>query len=200
MKIIFNIIFVSIILFWNINSIFAKEKIIKKFQKKECIITNVDDGDTFDLVCSNNWKKQFINNVRTIWVNAPDIKNRSKHCYYDESKKVIEFIKNRKRKLEVEFFWKDLCKDPDKWCRNLVRIIDKNTGVDINKLLIYKWYNFSWTNFSMIPKRIKVDYFIAEKRARKNKQWLWNSCRVIYDDKYDYLNSSIPSKMTNKLN
>jgi len=191
---------ISTLILININSLQAYNKIIEKSEEKECIIINVDDWDTFDLVCNNNWEKENIYNVRTIWVNAPDIRDNSKHCYYDESRNFIEFIKNNNRILNIEFYWKDLCKDPYKGCRNLVRLIDKNTGVDINKLLISKWYNFSWTNFSMIPKNLRIEYFIAEKRAKRNNEWLWNSCEIIYDNRYNYLNSSIPSKMTNRIN
>jgi hypothetical protein len=148
-------------------------------------------------MCYNNGVKEYIYNVRTLWINAPDLDNNwNKHCYFDEAKEIIQLIKNEKRSLYIEFYWSDLCKDPYKWCRNLVRIIDKETKKDINELLVIKWYNFSWTNFSMIPNWLKAKYFIAEKLAQKNKNWLWWKCSISYNKKYNYLNSSIPVKMT----
>ena len=180
-----------------INNLYAYSNIIPSNTKKECTIINVDDWDTFDLLCNNIR----INNVRTLWVNAPDLKinwkNTYKHCYYDESKNIIEILKKKKRNLIIEFYWKDLCKDPSKWCRNLVRIIDKKSWLDINELLITKWYNFSWVKFSMIPKNLQIKYFIAEKRAKRYKKWLWWKCEILYNDQYNYFNSNFPNKMTN---
>ena len=199
MKKILTILFFLIL---NINILYAKNNsnIINKNRIKECIIIKVDDWDTFNLQCINNWDKEYIYNVRTIWVNAPDIilnwKNTKKHCFYDQSKNVIENLKKEKRKIDVEFYGKDLCKDEYKWCRNLVRLIDKKSKIDINKLLIQEWYNFSWINFSMIPLKLKSEYFIAEKIAQKNNKWLWNKCSILYDYKYNYIDSSHPIKMT----
>ena len=197
-----KILILSLIINFNfINISNAWNNILPIYSKKECTIINVDDWDTFNLSCKNNKITEYINNVRTLWVNAPDLdrnwNKEYKHCYYDESRKIINYIKNKKRLLKVEFFWSDLCKDKYKWCRNLVRIIDKKTWIDINESLISKWYNFSWINFSMIPKKIKIRYFIAEKRAKKNKVWLWWKCSISYNTEYNYLNSFIPNKMTN---
>ena len=197
-----KILIISIIFSLSIINIsIAGNNIMQINSKKECIIINVDDWDTFDLLCTNNNVKEYIYNVRTLWVNAPDLyynwNNRFKHCYYDEAKNIIELIKNKKRVLMIEFFWSDLCKDEYKWCRNLVRMIDKKTWLDINELLIIKWYNFSWIKFSMIPRKIKTRYFIAEKRAKRNKNWLWWKCEILYNDEYNYLDSHFPNKMTN---
>lgn len=166
--------------------------------KKDCTIINVDDWDTFDLKCNNGDIDEYIYNVRTLWVNAPDIGNNwNNHCFYDDARRIIQLIKIKKIKLNIEFYWSDLCKDPYKWCRNLVRIIDKLTNKDINEQLIIKWYNFSWTNFSMVPQKFKIKYFIAEKIAQKNKSWLWGKCSISYNEEYNYLNSAKPFKMTN---
>ncbi|MFK7780312.1 MAG: thermonuclease family protein [Candidatus Gracilibacteria bacterium] len=198
MDILKTLTIILIIFTYSINITNAQNNILPKNTIKECIIINIDDGDTFDLLCKN---KEYFYNVRTLGVNAPDFGNNIdknyKHCYYDEAKKIISSIKEKKIILIVEFYGSDLCKDKDKGCRNLIRIIDKNTGLDINELLIRKGYNFSWTQFSMIPKKLKAKYFIAEKRAEAEKIGLWGKCEIVYNKGYNYLDSSKPNKMTN---
>lgn len=157
---------------------------------KECIVDDVDDWDTINLLCS----KELVTNVRLLWINTPDINKTTwkEKCYYNEAKAAME--KLRWRKVNVEFFWNDLCKDSYKWCRNLVRLKDYESGQDINKTLIRKWFAFSWINFDIISKELKEDYIKTEKTAIYNKEWLWNKCKVQYF-KTEY-NSSIPDKMT----
>jgi len=171
------------------------QNILKKWAHKICKISSVDDWDTFDLECYKSKNtSEFINNVRLLWVNTADIDSDwYKHCYYDTARKAIEKIKNID--FDIEFFWEDLCKDPYKWCRNLIRIISLDNWNDINEKLISKWIWFEWTNFSMIPDEIKTNYKLAEIKAKEENKWLWKKCEIQYNWNQEE-NSSIPTKMT----
>ena len=163
----------------------------KIWDNEFCKIVKVDDGDTFTLDCTT---KQYPN-VRLLGVNAPDKNQKTgkKSCYYNEAKKYIE---NRMDRLfKVEFYGSDICKDPYKWCRNLVRLIDLEGDFDLGERMIEKWFAFSWTNFSVIPDSIHVSYDQSESFAYDKKLGLWGKCEVdFYDD--SRLNSSRPDKMT----
>lgn len=193
MKKVFLIIMVSIISWVSLSKadFILNRDIIEYWKILYCSIGEIDDWDTFDLLCGN----QYITNVRLLWVNAPDIEwpNWYKHCYYDETKNSINTI--RKRELKVEFFWNDLCLDQSKWCRNLVIITDIASWLDLNELLISKWLAFSWTNFSSIPNELKIKYIKAEYKASRNKLWLWWKCRVEYNSNVS-IDSWKPGKMT----
>lgn len=156
-----------------------------------CKIIKVDDGDTFSLDCSG---RQYPN-VRLLWVNAPDKnqKDGKKSCFYSEAKRYLE---NRKDRLyKVEFYGSDLCKDPYKWCRNLVRLIDLEGDFDLWERMIEKGFAFSWTNFSVVPQSIRAVYSQREVFAFEKWLWLWGKCEVeFYDD--SRMNSSYPDKMT----
>ncbi len=157
-----------------------------------CKIWEVDDWDTLNLDC---WEEYFAD-VRMLWMNAAD-KDQDEtwyeHCYYKEAKNVLKSVKNRE--IEVSFYWSDLCKDPYKWCRNVVRITDKQTSLDVWEIMISGGFAFSWTQFSSIPSDLKLNYMKAEKKATKSNIWLWKNCKV------DYLGSTSmdswqPNQMT----
>lgn len=188
-----TILFCHILLNANLANAFVFSRaILWVWTSSDCIIWSVDDGDTFDLFCS--WWVM-IPNVRLAWVNAPDFDSKLKigKCYYDESKNFIRAIS--KREVKADFLWSDLCKDSDKWCRNLVRLIDLKTWIDLNEMLIKQWYAFSWIQFSILPENLKITYLKAELEARRAKRWLWNKCEVDYFWN-QLVDSGIPSKMT----
>lgn len=121
--------FTAIILFLcliSYSEVFAAS-IEKVGENDFCKIAKVDDGDTFDLDCTGNYYP----NVRLLGVNTPDLEqqSRKKSCFYDEAKSLLEQRKNRLYK--VEFYGSDLCKDPYKGCRNLVRLIDIEKDFDL---------------------------------------------------------------------
>ncbi len=157
-----------------------------------CTIDDVDDGDTVDLLCG----EKIIPSVRLLGVNTPDIimPENEKHCFYDEARGVMRKIKNNARKLTVQFYGSDLCVDRYKGCRNLVRLTDEETDLDVNERLIESGYAFEWTDFSTVPLKIKARYRMAEKRARENQSGLWGKCIINYS--YSKLDSSVPDKMT----
>lgn len=156
-----------------------------------CTITKVDDGDTFDLAC---WDVDYPN-VRLIWVNAPDIdlSIQKKYCYYDEAKKFLE--RRVWRTYKVFFYGSDLCKDPYKWCRNLVQLTDIEGRYDIWRNMILKWVAMSWTNFSVIPEDIRTLYDLSELDSRRHRRWLWEKCQVQFGDD-SQIDISTPDKMT----
>lgn len=130
-----------------------------------CTIAKVDDGDTFDLDCTT----RYYPNVRLLGVNTPDKNQKTgkKSCFYDEAKKILE--KQKGRIYKVEFYGSDLCKDPYKGCRNLVRLIDIERDYDLGERLVRNGYAFSWTNFSIIPDSVgslyeKSEAFSSEKK------------------------------------
>ncbi|MDD4530452.1 MAG: thermonuclease family protein [Candidatus Gracilibacteria bacterium] len=181
------------------NTTFAEEITInKEIQKigteKTCYIDDVDDGDTISLKCGEN---EIIPNVRIMGINTPDFDriNQIIHCYYDESQNVMEKIRKNERELKVEFYGSDLCKDTYKGCRNVVRLIDKETSIDINKSMIADGYAFSWTDFSIIPKKIRNSYKLAELDAKDNNKGLWGKCEINYFEKGE-MDSGVADKMT----
>jgi hypothetical protein len=107
---------------------------------------------------------------------------------------VMRKIQQNKRKISAQFYGSDLCADTAKWCRNLVRLIDEETGSDINERLIETWYAFEWTNFSMVPAKLKVQYRLAEKYALTQEKGLWWKCGVAYYRSEN--DSQKPEKMT----
>jgi len=173
------------------SSFFVSRDILPVNSKLNCTIAQVDDWDTFDIQC---WEK-YIPNVRLYWVNAPDSDgpNLYKHCYYNEAKNAVNLL--IKREMSVEFYWSDLCKDPFKGCRNLVKLNDINTWLDINELFIEKWFAFSWTQFSNMSQDIKLKYIKAEFHAKTINSWLWWKCNVVYNSGA-LVDSWIASKMT----
>ena len=194
MKKIFSLILVIISLTFSNVDAQINQKIISIHETKNCKIVHIDDWDTVSLLCKDNNKQSYIPHVRLLWVNAPDVwVSSNNHCYYEEAKNKINTYKNKD--LSVTFYWSDICKDPYKGCRNLATLRDIETDTEINKLLIQEGYYFSWLNFSMIPKNIKVQYLMAEIKAKKNEKWLWNSCSINYQ-KVSSLDSSITPKMT----
>lgn len=98
------------------------------------MIADVDDGDTVDLLCG----EKVIPAVRLLGINTPDIimPDNIKHCYYSEARNVMRAIASDDRPLSVTFYGSDLCADKAKGCRNLVRLVDTETGYDINERLI----------------------------------------------------------------
>jgi endonuclease YncB( thermonuclease family) len=156
-----------------------------------CTIAKVDDGDTFDLDCAT----RYYPNVRLLGVNTPDKNQKTgkKSCFYDEAKKILE--KHKGRIYKVEFYGSDLCKDPYKGCRHLVRLIDIERDYDLGERMVKSGYAFSWTNFSVIPDSIETMYESSEVFASEKKLWLWGKCDVkFYDD--SKIDSSQPDKMT----
>ncbi|MDD5770266.1 MAG: thermonuclease family protein [Candidatus Gracilibacteria bacterium] len=195
MKNIINILLVNILF---ISSIYAFEKdIIESGTDMICKIVGVDDGDTFDISCKDKEDKQiYVNNVRLFGVNTPDIgKDGYKHCYYDEAKEIVKKLQDSNRDFEVNFYGSDLCKDPYKGCRNLVTLKDIETKTDINNALILKGYALKWIDFSNIPKEIRIDYSIAEIKAKKDKKGLWGKCDILYNDD-SQTDTAIPPTMT----
>lgn len=196
-KKLFSILFLSLTFFNQIFTSYSFEKdILEVWLKMNCKIIWIDDWDTFNLSCLNQYNQVvYINNVRLLWLNTPDLGGYwYKHCYYDESKDVVNFLKISKRDLEVSFYGSDLCKDPFKWCRNLVTIKDLETWEDINSRMILNWYAFKWISFSNIPKDIKINYTISELKAKKEKSWLWWRCEIVYNK--TEIDTSIPPAMT----
>lgn len=155
------------------------------------MITKVDDGDTFSLSC---WDIDYPN-VRLLGVNTPDINLNTKKesCYYSESKKYMEA--RIWRTYKVNFYGSDLCKDPYKWCRNLVQLMDIDWAYDVWKNMILKGIAFSWTNFSVIPNEIRKSYDMAESNAYKNWRWLWGKCEIDFQDD-SKIDVPVPDKMT----
>jgi endonuclease YncB( thermonuclease family) len=133
-----------------------------------CTLNEVDDGDTVDLRCG----KKVIPAVRLLAINTPDVEMPAniRHCYYDEARGVMRKISEDQRIVKAVFYGSDLCADRAKGCRNLARLIDIETGYDINERLIESGYAFEWTGFSMVPAQIRVRYKLAEKRAEKNEK------------------------------
>ncbi len=156
-----------------------------------CSIGTIDDGDTFDLNC-RGW---YYSDVRLIGVNTPDYNSNTEkwNCYYNEAKKYIS--ERKKKTYEVTFYGNDLCKDPYKWCRNLVQLIDIKNRIDIGQMMILRWFAFSWTNFSMIPNNMRNTYNTMESISSSNHLWLWSQCHII-STKVSWIDSSIPTKMT----
>jgi hypothetical protein len=76
--------------------------------------------------------------VRLLAINTPDIimPDNIKHCYYDEARNIIKKVKEENREITSVFYGSDLCADKAKGCRNLVRLIDNKTGLDINERLV----------------------------------------------------------------
>jgi endonuclease YncB( thermonuclease family) len=77
-----------------------------------CVLDDVDDGDTVDLLCG----EKLIPSVRLLGVNAPDIimPENQKHCYYSEARSVMRKIQQNKRKISAQFYGSDLCADTAK--------------------------------------------------------------------------------------
>lgn len=164
MKVIIRIGF-AFLFFSVISDLFAYSITEKLGDNEFCHIIKVDDGDTFTLDCT---MKQYPN-VRLLGVNAPDKNQKTgkKTCYYSEAKKYLE---NRMDRLyKVEFYGSDLCKDPYKGCRNLVRLIDIEGDFDVGERMIQKGFAFSWTNFSVIPESIHKNYDENESFAFEKK-------------------------------
>lgn len=190
-KIILTLFLASFFLCTSAYSFSIKREIQKTWTTSYCKIAAVDDWDTFDLDCIS-W---YYPNVRLLWANAPDKEQVTwyEHCFYKEAKKIIEWTKNRR--YNVVFYWSDLCKDESKWCRNLVRLTDDATKIDLAEIMISKWFIFSWTQFSIVSKDIKENYIKAESQARSASVWLWSNCKIVYNE-YTHTDSWIANKMT----
>lgn len=190
----FLIVFFSFLLSLFSTNLFAYTITEKIGDNEFCKIVKVDDGDTFTLDCLS----KIYPNVRLLGVNAPDKNQKTgkNSCFYNEAKKYIE---NRMDRLyKVEFYGSDICKDPYKGCRNLVRLIDLDGDFDLGERMIEKGFAFSWTNFSVIPASIHNIYDQKEAFAYEKKLWLWGKCEVdFYDD--SHINSSRPDKMTSSV-
>lgn len=155
-----------------------------------CSIDHIDDGDTFDIRCSDRW---LLHDVRLLWVNTPDIRAFEDNCFYKESKNYIE--KRIEKTYRVQFYGSDLCKDTSKGCRNLVTLYDIEGGFDVWEIMILKWFAFSWTNFSVIPDSIREKYDQNEAYAFEHWFWIWGKCEVeFFED--TRIDSPIPDKMT----
>ncbi len=193
LKNILAIVFLFVL--WNIGGSYAyTERItsIQSYGKTEtCFIVGIDDGDTFNLDCIG-W---YYLNVRLLGINTPDynVLTWKRSCYYNESKRYI--MERKKRTYTAVFYWKDLCKDEYKWCRNLVRLIDTKSKIDLAQMMILRWYAFSWTLFSAVPDNIKYIYKSMEQIASENKIGLWNECNINYNSNSPS-DSGIPDKMT----
>lgn len=180
----------------SISSIYASDikhpiEIQKSGKTDICNIGDIDDGDTFDLNC-RGW---YYSDVRLIGVNTPDYNHHTEkwNCYYNEAK---EYIRERKENTyKVTFYGNDLCKDPYKWCRNLVQLVDLKNNADIWQMMILRWFAFSWTNFSIIPSNMRSIYDRMEYISSMNNLWLWSQCHVVSTPVMG-MDSSIPTKMT----
>ena len=164
MKVFITLCF-TFLLFSTVGSLFAYSITEKLGDNEFCHITKVDDGDTIQLECTT----KIYPNVRLLGVNAPDKNQKTgkKSCYYTEAKKYLENRMNRLYK--VEFYGSDLCKDPYKGCRNLVRLIDIEGDFDLGERMIQKGFAFSWTNFSVIPESVHTIYDQSEAFAFEKK-------------------------------
>lgn len=190
MKVI-TTLYISFLVLVSVNQVSAYSITEKVGDNAFCKIAKVDDGDTFDLDCTT----KYYPNVRLLWVNTPDKdqKTGKKSCYYDEAKSLLE---NRKDRLyKVEFYGSDICKDPYKWCRNLVRLIDVEKDFDLGERMIERGFAFSWTNFSMVPESLDIAYNRSEKIAYSKWRWIWSDCEVEFFNK-SVIDSSHPNKMT----
>ncbi len=158
----------------------------------KCQIQKVDDGDTFNILCTD-W---YYTNVRLLGVNTPDIDLSSNiaDCYYQKAKEYVQ--KRIGIPYNVTFYWSDLCKDPYKGCRNLVRLEEQKTGKDLGQDMILNWYAFSWTTFSMVPEGIREIYNWMERISFQHHIGLWNECKIQHNN-VSGIDSSIPDKMTN---
>lgn len=175
---------------------FAQEEVFisaiqKEWKKAFCKISWVDDGDTLNLACSDgNYQ-----NVRLLGINAPDkdIENNRESCYYSEAKAYLE--KRIGQSYVAVFYGSDLCKDPYKGCRNLVRLIDLKNSSDLGQSMILHGLAFSWTNFSMIPRETRGLYDWMERISSQHKLGLWRSCQIS-QNQVTTLDEHIPPKMT----
>lgn len=172
------------------DEVFIRE-IQAQWKKLICRISWVDDGDTINLSCTDgNYES-----VRLLGINAPDknLSSNIENCYYQAAKKYLE--QKVGIPLVVIFYGSDLCKDPYKWCRNLVRLIDIRSNMDIGQNMILHGLAFSWTSFSMIPSQTKLIYDWMERISSNHQLGLWWECSVQYQD-VSTIDSPTPTKMT----
>ncbi|MBX9809919.1 thermonuclease family protein [Candidatus Gracilibacteria bacterium] len=159
-----------------------------------CFISDIDDGDTFDLDCGGGYYPD----VRLLGVNTPDFNHVTEggNCYYNEAR---TYIAERRNKIyNVKFYGNDLCKDPFKGCRNLVQLTESKTHTDLGQMMILRGFAFSWTNFSIIPENLRETYNRMEKFSSANQLGLWKQCNLKYHE-LQGMDVGIPRIMTSTI-
>ncbi len=136
---------------------------------KNCIVSNVIDGDTVDLICWN----LVINNNRLLWIDSSEI--HLNQCMSQEAKLFVEKI-TKDKKLDILFLWKDDC--INNVCRNEIVIYENKEN--INKQIVENGYAYVWDEY-ILKKQNKSDlniYLKAQKSAQSKKIWLWGNCDI----------------------
>jgi len=142
---------------------------ILKVDKEYFLVTNVVDGDTFDIDINGT-----IERVRAMGIDTPETKDPRKpvQCFGQEaSNKAKEFLLNKKVVLE-----KDQTQAKDKYGR-LLPYIFLGDGTFFNKWMIENGYAYEYT-YDNIAYKYQSEFKNAQKYAEDNKLGLWsdNAC------------------------
>lgn len=169
----------------------------------KCIILAIDDWDTADFSCLQDTGEYIdINNIRFAGIDSPDFHpGDNEQCYYKEARDYMITLKDKNNIYSINFLWKDLCKDNEKWCRPVWIITNNKTNKSIWEELTKKWFAFYWLNdIFNIPKSERIKLIRNVLIAKYKKLWLWWKCEIIHqEENLNIWNSlqAIPPMKTN---